>query len=302
MKNLGLVLLGVLLTACKGGGGGGGGSSAPDVISYGVYQICEYDSNSDMSSRSLIYINETLLSEVITYYNGANCQSGNEAFDERYVYSYSNTGSAYRLAVEAYTSSSLSAPDVTYNNTNSYCGFSNWVLNVPKNALGRDCLGTTINQGDYIDVTAVKTGSSLAVTSQSGTTTYALTGAWDFTNQGQTVANGNWVFYDGSQGAYLTTNSGNYSITYYDPATLRYFTENGTYTSANNVMTSTVVSYVPDCGTDEGSTDSKSFSQTSFSLAIKDVGALDILLEKVPYTNVQFRDSFLGAGYSAGCF
>lgn len=305
MKKLALMFLSIAMIACKGGGGGVGSSAVTEVNPYGVYQICEYDSDSDMSSRSLIYLNGNLFTETITYYLGANCQAGSEVFDERYIYSYSKTGTNYRIYLEGLTSTSLNNGDLNFNNTNSYCGYNNWVLNVPKNILGRDCAGTTLNQGDFADVTAVMSGTNLVVTSSERTVTYTQAGAWNFSPQGQTIANGNWAYFDGGIGAYLVTNNGSYTMTYFDPDTQRYFTENGTYTSSNNVMNLTVVSYVPDCGNDEGTTETKRFAQTSFSLAVEGVGEdddVDILLEKVPYTQNQFRDAYLGAGYLAGCF
>lgn len=304
MKKLSWIFLCLVLVSCKGGGGGGASSEAlEDSTHYGVYQACKNFPGENVSRRTIIYTNETLLSEVNTYYSNYDCQEGNQNWDLRYIYSYTRTGNNYRLYVEGMTITSLSSVDLNYNNSNTFCGYNNWVLSVPKNVLGKNCDGDIVNQGDYMDVTAVKSGSTLAVTIDSQTTNFTMTGAWDFSTHGQTVANGNYAFFNGTIAAYLVIANNTYAIAYFDPATKRYFIEDGTFSSANNVATLTVGSYSPDCGTDEGSQVIRKFAQTSFSLAIEGMDETkSVLFEKVPFNVVQFRDAFLGTGYTAGCF
>lgn len=302
MRRLGYVLLLAFVIACKGGGGGSSVISSAAVAN-GVYQVCQDQTDDGVSFRSTVYLNESMLSEVSVYYTGLGCGAGNEDYEERATYSYTKSGASYRLVFEGLTATSLSNSDLTWNNTNTYCGYANWALNVPKNILGQSCQGDTISQGDFNDVTVSNSGTGLVVVAPGGTFTYSLTGAWNFANQGQTIANGNWGYYDGAFGAYLVTNNGSYTISYFDQSTMRYFTETGTYTSANNVMQITVGSYSPDCGDDEGSTEAQNFSQTSFSLALQGEAANEgLLFEKVALTELQFLNVLLRGGYSTGCF
>lgn len=300
MRVFGCVVLLMLLVACKGGGGGGGVTSGSSLN--GVYQNCEYNSDDDYSMRSTIFVNADMISEVIRYYSGAGCTTGNDVYEDRSIYNYTKISSGYRLIYVGMSSTSLAASDVTYNNTNSYCGYNNWTINIPKLILGRNCGGDVINEGDYMDVNVRKSGSSLVVKSSGGTFTYPSIGPWNFSNQGQTVANGSWFYYDGTVGAILATNNGNYTMTYFDPNTMRYFTATGTYTSSNNVVKTTVVSYSPDCADDEGSTYSEKFTQTTYSLAVQGETANEgTLFEKIPLTEAEIRGAIF-SGYSAGCF
>lgn len=302
MRRLGYVLLLAFVIACKGGGGGGS-VITPVVVANGVYQVCQDQTDDGVSFRSTVYLNESMLSEVSIYYTGLGCGAGNEDYEERATYSYTKSGGSYRLVFEGLTATSLSNSDLTWNNTNTYCGYNNWLLNVPKTILGQSCLGDTISQGDFQDVTVSNAGTGLVVVAPGGTFTYALTGAWNFANQGQTVSNGNWAYYDGASGAYLTTNGGSYTISYFDKTTMRYFTENGTYTSANNVMQITVGTYSHPCATDGGTTTPQNFTQTAFSLALQGESANEgLLFEKVSFTQAQFISSVLSGGYTAGCF
>ena len=300
MRVLCSVFLLMALVACKGGGGDSVTSGSSSIN--GIYQSCEYDSDNDFSTRSTIYVNQEMISEVIRYYSGSGCSAGNEEFEDRATYSYTKISSGYRLAFVGLTMTSLSANDQAWNNTNSYCGFNNWTQNLPKIVLGADCDGNTINAGDYMDVQVRKSGSSLVVKAPGGSFTYASIGPWSFANQGQTVADGTWYYNDGSYGAILVTNAGSYTMTYLDPTGMKYFTATGTYTSANNVVNTTVVSYSPDCADDEGTTYAEKFTQTNFSLAIQGETANEgTLFEKLPLSNAQMISVFAN-GYTAGCF
>lgn len=292
----------MLLVACKGGGGGDSVTSGAGSFN-GVYQLCENNTDDNISMRSTVFVNSVMISEVTRYYGGLNCGAGNELFEDRSIYNYAKNGSGYRLAYVAMTSTSLSASDLNYSNSNSYCGYNDWTLNIPKLILGRSCDGDTINYGDYMDLNVRKSGSNLVISGSSGTAfTYPSIGPWNFANQGQTVANGTWVYFDGETGAILSTNNGSYTMTYFDPNTLRYFTATGTYTSANNVVQTTTVSYSPDCGDDEGTTYSEKFVQTNFSLAIQGPTANEgTVFEKTPLTSAEIQGAIF-TGYSAGCF
>jgi hypothetical protein len=301
MRFAGSLLLLLLVVACKGGGGGDSVTSGSAIMN-GVYQTCKYVSEDDYSMRSTVYVNDEMLSEVTRYYSSSGCLDANVLFEDRSIYRYAKNGSKYRLSYVGMSSTSLSSDDIDYNNTNSYCGYSDFVINIPKVTLGRNCDGSTVGTGDYMDVTLSKSGSNFTVVAPGGTFHYASINGWNFTNQGQTVSNGSWYYFDGAAGAILSTNNGAYTMSYFDPQTSRYFTATGTYTSSNNSVQTTVTSYSPDCGDDEGSTYTEKFVQTAFSLSIQgETENEGTVFEKIDLTPTQIRNALFGS-FSTGCF
>lgn len=51
------------------------------------------------------------------------------------------------LAFATFTSVSLTAENAAFNNMNKYCGDTDWMANVEKNVLGKDCYGFSIPVG-----------------------------------------------------------------------------------------------------------------------------------------------------------
>ena len=54
------------------------------------------------------------------------------------------TGALFSMIFSGVTETPNSSYDVTWVNDNSYCGYSDWELNVAKDITGKTCVGTTI--------------------------------------------------------------------------------------------------------------------------------------------------------------
>lgn len=304
MKNLYLsLLMAVVFVSCKGGGGGGGGSTVTAASHLGVWSNChDYDGNSDTvndsSTLALLSIGEDSTAYQVTNYSSIGCTSGQEEYKVSSSSSYTRSGNTYSLILKEETYVSLSAGDVSWNNTNSWCGKTNWVINVPQSSLGLNCDGITSNYGDIDSATAVRSGDTLS----DGDTTYQLAVGTDFTPAGQTIANGSYTFSNGvSFALFAVFNSGNYTVYRYDLENKLYNTETGTYASSNNVVDFTVTSSNP--GGCNSGTSSRRFASGSLAITMEFVAeGLILIAPKVYYSEAQFRSAFLGGGFSVGCF
>lgn len=299
-----LMALLILTVGCNGGGGGGGGSGATSEDSHlGIWSVCEnYDGNSDtVNDSSILYVlsigadSGTFNS---TNYKAINCVGGNEGYRFVSTASFSRSGNVYSTVLKSDSYVSLSAEDVSWDNTNSWCGLSNWVINVPRNTLGLNCDGEVSNYGDTDTLTAVRTGNSLTVDDR----TYALAIGTDFTPAGLTLPNGSYAFSDGSTFAFFAViNSGNYSVHWYDLASRFYSIETGTYTSSNNVVNFSVTGSSP-VGCNSGAV-SRRFTTGSLGITMEFVDTdLIIFAQKVINSESNFRSEFLGGGFSLACF
>jgi hypothetical protein len=246
----------------------------------------------------LLSIGEDSTAYQITNYSSIGCPSGQEEYKVSNSSTYTRSGNTYSLVLKGETYVSLSAGDVSWNNTNSWCGKTNWVINVPQSSLGLTCDGITSHYGDTDSATAIRSGDTLT----DGDTTYQLAVGTDFTPAGQTIGNGSYSFSNGTSFAlFAVFNSGNYTVYKYDIANSLYNIEIGTYSSSNNVVDFTVTSSSP-VGCNTGSA-SRRFASGSLALTMEFVAeGLILIAPKVTSTEAQFRTVFLGGSYSLGCF
>ena len=173
-----LVLAPLILTACNGGGGGGGGgeSSAQSLESHlGVWGYCEnYDGNNDnildSSVQAYASVGDGSLGVERTNFSGINCPSGSAEYKFVENYTYTRSGNTYSSILQYASYTPLSAGDVSWNNTNSWCGLTNWVLNNPQSILGRNCGGDVVNIGDTSQESIIRNGDTLVT----GDTVYSL--------------------------------------------------------------------------------------------------------------------------------
>ncbi len=299
-----LIFFSLFLVSCNGGGGGGGSSTSEALTSHlGIWAVCDnYDANSDgtndSSLQAILTIAADSASLMRTNFTGVNCVSGSEEYRFSNASSYTRSGNVYTTILKSETYVSLKASDVTWNNTNSWCGLTNWVLNVPQNILGRFCDGEISNSGDVDTFTLNRSGNSLTI----GELTYDLAIGIDFTPAGLTLPNGSFAYSDGANIAIFGTfSSGNYSVYRYDLTSKVYNVETGTYTSSNNVVNFTVTSSNPG-GCFSGSA-SRRFTTGSLGITMEFTESdLILFAQKVSYTESNFRSAFLGGGFSIGCF
>lgn len=267
----------------------------------GLYELCTNLTDYGLSIKSTLLYNPPSIVEIDTFYDGDSCNSGSELWNQKYIMIAPDTSSVVLVGAIV---TSLSNSDVTDSNSVSYCTYNNWVLNVPKNILGKDCGGNTILYGQSLNISFSKSGTSLNVATENGSVLYPLLKTIDFSDQGHTLTNGNYAYSVGERAFFFIFSSGTYSVTTYDKETFRYYREDGTYVSTpDNQLSMTVSSYTPDCGTDEGTTHIFAIDQTSLSLGIRGEDETEgLILEKIPYTEVQFRAAYIPGTYSAGCF
>jgi hypothetical protein len=298
----GLLLTLFLVVACKGGGGGN--SSSPALVSHlGIWSDCEdYDGNddsvNDSSLLSVVTLAEDSVALTQTNFGSTGCLSGQEEYRYSNTASYTRNANTYTTILKSDTYVSLSSGDVLWNNNNAWCGYSDWVINVPKNTLGRSCDGEVANSGDVDTYTVIRNGNTLSV----GETTYELAIGTDFTPAGLTLPNGTFAYSDGvSFAALAVINSGSYSLYRYDLVSKVYNVETGTVTSSNNVANFTIIGSTP-AGCNTGSA-SRRFTTGSLGVTMEfNEDNLIIFAQKITSTESNFRTAFLGGGFNLGCF
>jgi len=294
----------VSIIACNGGGGGSSNKQALSTNSnhLGVWTVCEDidnddDTVNDSSILHVLAIDTSAIGYYRTIYSSTFCNSGSEQYKFTSISSYIRSGNSYTMTLKSETYVSLSAIDVSWNNLNSWCELTNWQLNVPQNILGKTCEGEYSQAGDVSHSTATRNGDILI----SDELSYNLAISGDLTPRGETLQNGTYAYSDGEKTAIMGAfNNGNYTVYYYDIENREYTTETGTYSSSNNVVTFTASSSNPiGCATGGAS---RRFSNGSLALTLE-LAESDLILYamKVTYTESQFRNEFLGAGFSVGC-
>jgi len=298
---LGIVLSLLLAVACNGGGGGG--SSTSEVSHLGIWAECESydgngDGNNDSSILSVLTIAQDSASLSQTNFAAINCPSGMEEYRYSNTASYTRSGNVYTTILKSDTYVPLSSFDVTWSNNNSWCEYNNWVLNIPKDTLGKSCDGEVASFGDVSTYTVIRNGDSLVV----GEVTYELAIGTDLSPAGLTLPNGSFAYSDGvSFAALAVINSGSYSLYRYDLASKVYSVETGTYTSSNNVANFTVTGSSPS-GCNSGSA-SRRFTTGSLGITMEFLSDdLIIFAQKTTSSESSFRTAFLGGGFSLGCF
>jgi hypothetical protein len=307
----------VSIIACNGGGGGGRGSSdgngegigeseeeesLTNLIHFGVWTACEdidknEDNINDSSVLHVLAIDASALGYFRTIYSDTSCVVGNEQYKFNSISSYTRSEDTYTLFLKSETYQSLSEIDVLWNNLNSWCELTNWQLNVPQNILGKTCEGEFSEAGDVSYSFIARSEDVLMVDGL----LYDIAISGDLTPRGETLQNGTYAFSDGEYTAIMGVfNNGNYTVYYYNILSREYTIESGTYSSSNNVVTFTVSSSNP-VGCATGRT-SRRFSNGSLALTLE-LAESDVILYamKVTYTEAQFRNEFLGGGFTVGC-
>jgi hypothetical protein len=297
------ILMGFMLTsliACKGGGGGGSaGHPIKTLPVFGIYELCKDVPEYDYSFVSRVLIDTHQITRLSIFYSGSGCQSGQEEFSSRKIYAYEQVAEMHQLFLISASATSLSAADLAYSNDVAYCGITDWLLNVPRDVLDRDCAGYVAELGDTFEIALSWQGNSMQLVADE-VYTYQRRLAWDLTPQGLALTNGNYGYFRGNFGLFLHLNNGSYGLSYYDTATGKSYIEYGTYTSGGNRARFKMQGTLPDCGY-ENLTADYMFNLNSSGLAMEDEEGEKILLEKVSMSNSQFKEAILPVSFSSGC-
>jgi hypothetical protein len=303
MKNK-LMLILIFIVGCNGGGGGSSISTGGVKLTshYGIWATCSNDDEdsdgiNDVSFLKVMTVAAGSVALSETTYSDVDCNGGDELFRYSNTDTYSRSGNVYTYNLKTLTYVSLAASDVTWNNSNEWCGITNWVLNVPRNMLGKNCGDNTYYSGDVDTMSIVRNGNKLTI---DGINLDLYVGT-DFTPAGLTLPNGSFSFSNGENAAmFAIFNSGSYQLTSYDLVSRKYMVEYGTYTSSNNVVHFTVTQTNPaNCLSDS---ETLRFTSSSYGVTIESSGSdFFIFAEKVSYSESNFRSEILGGGLNLGC-
>lgn len=309
LKTLVMIIALSIMCGCKGGGGKGGGSS--DNLEPENYKVKEehlglwarcFNDTDDGSSMLYIYsLSSNSLSSGYVYYSGLNCQTADIAYEEKFVNEVTRFGEKHLTSLEGASSRSMSASDVTYNNNNSYCGFTNWSLMVPKNILSRNCMGETNSAGDMGEFYLSKDGNSLIVKGENDPLELHPIHRPNFNHAGMPISNGSYaVLYDDISYLYVF-NNGNYTIHAHNVKNTIYYQQAGTYTTSGNTVTFTMSSETPDCGTPNGESFTLYYSPNSVSTIFKNNKDDVMIAESITWTGTEFVDAYAGSSVNPGC-
>ncbi len=302
-----LIIFAIIFSGCNGGSGGGSSENNSSGITLenhlGIWGACiPKDFNNDnvfeASTYNTIMILDNTISEIETIYSGTGCILANQQYKYDVNYSYTRSANTYSLVLQNKVYTSLSSSDVTWNNTNNWCGWNNWVINTPKNLIGRNCGGYTDQIGDTANATISKGGSNLIVEGSN----FSLLVGLDLSPQGHTIATGSYTYSDGTTYAIYATFSGStYQVYRYDLVSKFYNIENGNYSSSNNVANFTTTTSSP-VGCISGSS-SRRFATGSVAITLEfqeDNATLIAISTNMSESN--FRNVYLGGGFSLACF
>jgi len=300
MKTIAFLSALMLLAACNGGGGGGSSSSSSASQDYfGLWRVCEnYDSGSDQvddsSVLTVLTIADGSTSVSKVNYNVINCVNGNEEYKYQYFFSSSQTGSTIQTTLLFDTATSLAASDVTFNNNTNYCGFNNWVLNVPKVVTGRNCQGEITNVGDQSTLSLNRVGNNLTI----GDLTYSLDLSPELSPSAISIPNQNFSATDGeSLAIYLSISNGNYQLYRYDLVQKRYNVESGSYSPGSFTITSSTP-----VGCHSG-VKSRPYELGDVGLGINfEEENTIVFLERAYESEANFRNGTLQGGFTTACF
>ncbi len=134
--------------------------SASDNILIGTWslrEVCKYSSASGYVKMDQVYTNSTF-DQTATIYSDSVCTVPLVAinltgtyFTSNYKSTTAEEGMDIDSTLSGYLATAKSSTLVSTYNTNSYCGFSDWQINVAKSLLGRTCDGSVMPSAGTIE-------------------------------------------------------------------------------------------------------------------------------------------------------
>ena len=97
-------------------------------------------------------ISGTNLTDKWEYHSDSSCANDDYSYDQTFsslsignavTFDEGETGHKLTMTIDTNTFTSLSASDVTWSNSNSWCGETDWVLNTAQSIAGKTCGSTT---------------------------------------------------------------------------------------------------------------------------------------------------------------
>lgn len=303
----------LVLSACNGGGGGGSAPAAtatPNPVPVQNYIVDEHIGlwakcvNDAPNTRSLLHtfsFSRHSASQNIVFFAGANCQLANAAYEERFVYDVDKYGDKHLAFLDGASTASISASDVTYSNTNSYCGFTNWVQNVPRLTMDRTCGGVIIRSDDIKEFFLSLANGKLTITGMSANPIELQNfHKPNFNHTGTAIPNGGYVYYNSELANFYIISGNNYERYVKNSKTATVQKQTGTFTISGNQVTFTVGSETPNCGK-LGQMYSLKYSPSTFAVIFENAKAELLTAELLTWTGTEFGDAYAGFTPSPGC-
>lgn len=298
------------LVSCKGGGDSKSTIAAGTVIEdassvkaehIGLWAKCENDSSEGISMLRVYNFSSKSLIASFVYYSGLDCQSSTLEYEERFVSEVTRTEDLYTTYVVGASSRSMSSADVGYNNTNSYCGFTDWQINVPKPVLDRDCAGSITKPGAGSSFALSKNGDNLVLSVEGRSPiTVSPYHTPTFGHSGTAILNGEYVTYRGGKAivySFLDNWFGTYEI---DSRSGKEYYVAGTYTISGDQITFTVNEESAPCG-NLGNVYSMQYSTKDLAIVLK-YGESDLAVaESFDWSPDDFSNAFTVPSSGFGC-
>ncbi|MFT3770451.1 MAG: hypothetical protein QM820_33910 [Minicystis sp.] len=159
---LGLVALSLSLAAaaCGGssdtggmGGSGGSGGSTGSAMTAGSDLDGTWETACYQKTRTSLAYDHLAFTGTFTEYGDDACSAASAYHVSKWTGTVTVTGATAAgdtkidLAFATFTSVALTEENAAFNNTNAYCGLTDWAANVEKDILGKDCYGFSIPVG-----------------------------------------------------------------------------------------------------------------------------------------------------------
>jgi hypothetical protein len=306
-----LFVLIFFLISCNGGGGGGGGKSkksSDDKVNSveeaplsGIWEACE-DIGDGFSMRHVYLITDNSLKQNVTLMYSSTCDDGSELILFSYYFIFEKESNLLNAELVGIFMTALDPVIVDINNEDVYCEYSDWALGVPKNVDNKLC-GESVNfVGALEEFTVEPKEESLSFSSYDEELELNKSFAFDFSQRGQQLPNGNYVYYYPPLAIFATLNSGSYQVNYYNVNLSTTSSEAGVYTSINNLGYFTISDLTPSyCfNSFEGDVFSRRFSSTDYSLSV-DFTDYILYLEQTSLSKEVFEQAYGLSGFSSDC-
>ena len=127
----------------------------------GTWETSCFDNNGFNFARTTLQYTDLALAGTFEEYEDAACTRATHVSHWTGVATVSGTTAAGEtkldLSFVTFTSTSLTMANADFNNMSAYCGFTDWVANVERNALGAPCYGFAIPVGgESLDIYRVE--------------------------------------------------------------------------------------------------------------------------------------------------
>lgn len=164
MKVLGMFFCILTLVSCNGSGGGGGSSSSNDNLNLVGTWLADCEDDSGESSQLEWVVTSSVATFRQSFYSDTGCSEGDKYEINDYNYSYETTATSFVGTLNSFEITLTDSSTVSSENSSSYCGYNDWVINVEKDVTGQDCDGLTENAGDSAsaDITQDENSMTLA--------------------------------------------------------------------------------------------------------------------------------------------